>query len=61
MEYLSNVGCMLRLYLNKYSNMMSSEVCHHASFMAQQMDDVSKETILHSLFKSGMSHIQGLE
>ncbi|KAI0253661.1 hypothetical protein BJV78DRAFT_1152789 [Lactifluus subvellereus] len=43
-EYLSNVGRTLRLYLDKYSNMMTSE-----------------EIILHSLFESGVSRIQGLE
>ncbi|KAI9507752.1 hypothetical protein F5148DRAFT_1202423 [Russula earlei] len=43
-EYLSNVGRTFRFYLDKYSNMMTSE-----------------EIILHSLFESGVSRIQGLE
>jgi transcriptional activator SPT7 len=61
-EYLSNVGRTLRLYLDKYSNMMTSEVCHHVSlFVVQQWVDVPKEMILHSLFESGVSRIQGLE
>ncbi|KAI0264096.1 hypothetical protein BC834DRAFT_883527 [Gloeopeniophorella convolvens] len=44
MEYLSNVGRTLRLYLDKYSNTMTSE-----------------EIILHSLFESGVGHVQNLE
>jgi transcriptional activator SPT7 len=31
-EYLSNVGRTFRLYLDKYSNMMTAEVCHRVSF-----------------------------
>jgi len=43
-EYLSNVGRTFRFYLDKYSNIMTSE-----------------EIILHALFESGVSRIQGLE
>ena len=29
MEYLGNVGQTFRFYLDKYSNMMTSAVCHN--------------------------------
>ncbi len=28
-EYLANVGRTFRFYLDKYSDTMTSEVCHH--------------------------------
>ena len=61
-EYLANVGRTFRFYLDKYSNTMTSEVCHSWLFqLAFREINTLQEIILHSLFESGVSRIQGLE